>query len=53
VQVKTKENKTAKRCMISFSRQVPTVVLREEICMMEADNQRSLWYRELTKDFYL
>ena len=53
VQVKTKENKTAKRCMISFSRQVPTFVLREEICMMEADNQRSLWYRELTKDFYL
>ena len=53
MQVKTKENKTAKRCMMSFSRQVPAVVQREEVCMMEADNQRSSWYQELTKDFYL
>ena len=53
VQVKTKENKIPKRCMMTFSRQLPSTVQREEVCMMDADNQRSLWYRELTKDFYL
>ena len=53
IQIKTKSNKVAKRCMMSFSRQIPTVVLREEVCMMDADNQRSAWYQELTKDFYL
>lgn len=53
VKIRTKEGKTFKRCLMSFCRQIPTTVLREEVCMMDTDNQRSYWYRELTKDFYL
>ena len=53
VLIKTKENKAPKRCMMIFSRQHGTLVKSEQVCMMDADNERSSWYQSLTKDFYL
>ncbi len=53
IRIKTKENKIPKRCMMTFSRQPSPVIHIEEVCLMSDSNQRSLWYQQLTKYFYL
>jgi tRNA1Val (adenine37-N6)-methyltransferase len=51
--IKTTPNKLPKRQLIEFRKQrVENLDFTEEILEM-VPNQRSVWYRELTKDFYI
>lgn len=51
--VKTIERKQPKRCLVAF-RKHPTVEVENTIvCLQQAGGEKSDWYRQLTKDFYL
>jgi ribosomal protein L11 methyltransferase (prmA) len=53
VKVKTVENKQAKRCLVAFTKQPPTVFQEEEATIRDVDGQYTAWYSQLTGDFYL
>lgn len=51
--IRTVARKMPKRALLAFS---PTRLLRTDIneqTLMNADNSRSQWYQQLTKDFYI
>lgn len=51
--VRPKSDKPVKRCLLAFRKQRPQVLERQEVCLQDAEGQRSDWYRQLTRDFYL
>ena len=51
--VKTTPNKPAKRCLVAFRRHRPESFDRREVCLQDADGNRSEWYQALTEAFYL
>lgn len=51
--VKTVERKPPKRCLLAFCQDVKRAFVSEEVILNAADGQRSEWYANLTKDFYL
>ncbi len=51
--VKTVPRKSARRALVAFSRRSGGGCPVEEVCLMDADGQRSQWYRALTEAFYL
>lgn len=51
--VKTVPRKPARRALVAFSRQGGGPCPVEEVCLMDADGQRSSWYSALTEAFYL
>ena len=51
--VKTVEWKVPKRYLLAFSRHRRNGLENSEKCMMDKDGNRSLWYQEITNDFYL
>lgn len=51
--VATKEGKTPKRVLLAVGRQHPHSVETAHEVLTDADGQRSQWYRQLTKEFYL
>ena len=50
--VKTVERKPAKRIMVTFTVTAPLTTEVEEHVLMDADGNRSEWYRHLTEKFY-
>ena len=50
--LKTTEKKTAKRILITFGKQ-QTKSYQEEIQTLLTNNEKSSWYSELTREFYL
>lgn len=50
--VKDSVTKPLKRSLLAFTKH-PVCTEQSELCLREADNQYSVAYRELTKDFYL
>ncbi len=50
--VKTRPRKQPRRYLLAF-RKHPCNVETAEECLCDAAGERSLWYRELTKEFYL
>ena len=53
VKVKTVETKQAKRCLVAFTKQLPTIFQEEEATIRDVDGQYTAWYSQLTGDFYL
>ena len=53
VKVKTVENKQAKRCLVAFAKQPPTIFQEEEATIRDVDGRYTAWYSQLTGDFYL
>jgi len=51
--VKTTPRKAARRYLLAFRKHSAEQVVVEEGIIETAPNERSFWYRELTKDFYL
>ncbi len=51
--VKTVPRKPARRALVAFSRRSGGGCPVEEVCLMDADGQRSQWYSALTEAFYL
>lgn len=51
--IKTVERKPAKRCMVMIQKQRPEAIIVEEQVLQTANSERSEWYQQLTKDFYL
>ncbi len=51
--VKTVPRKPARRALVTFSRRSGGGCPVEEVCLMDADGQRSQWYSALTEAFYL
>lgn len=51
--VKTVERKKPKRCLLAFCREGNGKLVSEEVILNVANGQRSEWYANLTKDFYL
>lgn len=51
--VKTVERKQPKRCLVSFSKQRPGCEVSSIECMMNSEGQRTKWYSDIVKDFYL
>ena len=49
----TTEKKEPKRCLAAFSKSRPPHFDREQVILQSGDGQRSEWYRELTKSFYI
>jgi tRNA1Val (adenine37-N6)-methyltransferase len=52
VAVKTVPHKAAKRYLLAFRKERPEIIEEQEVVMTES-GERSPWYQELTKDFYL
>lgn len=50
--VKTVPHKAAKRYILAFRKERPEIIEEQEVVMTES-GERSPWYQELTKDFYL
>lgn len=53
IYVRTKANKPIKRCLLSFSKERVSEFITKENCLMTDDNERTEWYHQLTKDFYI
>lgn len=53
VAIKTTENKTPKRHLLAFQKQANGICEQSEELLADKFNGRSVWYEELTKDFYL
>lgn len=51
--VKTVVRKTAKRYLLTFSQRQQPMQEDQEVCLMDSDGNRSIWYAEITRDFYL
>ena len=51
--IKTTLKKSAKRCLLTFKKHLPTSVERTEFYLQNDDGTRSDWYRNLTENFYL
>lgn len=51
--VRTVERKPAKRSLVAFSLTRPKVFDKQEVVLMDKENERSAWYSKLTKEFYL
>ena len=51
--VRTVERKAPKRYMLTFARKRKTALVEEEVVMTDSDGNRSPWYSEITKNFYL
>lgn len=51
--IKTTVKKAPKRCLLEFGKHRNGPVVMEEQYLMNAENGRSEWYEELTKNFYL
>lgn len=51
--VRTVPSKPIRRCLLSFSKQRPTSIIKSEQMLCMSDGSRSSWYEELTRDFYL
>ncbi|MBQ7422645.1 MAG: methyltransferase [Prevotella sp.] len=51
--VRTTSRKQPKRFLLAFRKCPLRNIEKREVVMMNADNTRSDWYSELTKDFYL
>ena len=51
--IKTTPQKLPKRHLVEFRKQPSTCVDFEEQVLETSPNQRSTWYQELTKDFYI
>lgn len=51
--IKTKASKPPKRVLLEFSRQPPAVCQQLELCLTDGTGNRSDWYHQLTKNFYL
>ncbi|MDD7273884.1 MAG: methyltransferase [Prevotella sp.] len=52
VHIKTKNNKPSKRLLMQFKKH-PSPIIQQEVSLINASNERSEWYTELTKDFYI
>lgn len=52
VAVKTVPHKAAKRYLLAFRKERPEIIEEQELVMTKS-GERSPWYQELTKDFYL
>lgn len=53
INIKTKENKLPKRVLLSFSKTRKYDLEIEDVVLNNNNNERSSWYINLTKDFYL
>lgn len=51
--VRTIEGKPIKRYLIEFTKVPHKEIVKHEVKIEDAPNTRSVWYRELTKDFYI
>ena len=51
--IKTTPNKPPKRLLIEFKKQYSNVIDFKEEVLDTAQNKRSKWYHELTKEFYI
>lgn len=51
--IKTTDRKPFKRQLLAFSKDTSRRFERAEHCLMGADGQRSEWYHDLTKAFYV
>lgn len=53
IHVKTTPSKQPKRCLLAFSPQPPHSIDEQTINLLTPTGERSDWYQEVTKDFYL
>ncbi|MBQ1799725.1 MAG: methyltransferase, partial [Prevotella sp.] len=53
IHVKTTPPKQPKRCLLAFSPQPPHSIDEQTINLLTPTGERSDWYQEVTKDFYL
>ena len=53
VNIKTKNSKPVKRCLLAYRQTPPQSVSIETRTLLSTDNNRSEWYNALTDDFYL
>ncbi len=53
--VKTTSAKLPKRCLVSFSKKTPyyNIIEEQTVNLLSPSGERSDWYQEITKDFYL
>lgn len=53
VLVRSVPSKPVERCLVSFVRKRTVPVELDEVCLMGTDSKRSVWYEEISRDFYL
>ena len=51
--IKTTIRKPVKRCLLAFRKLRPELLDRREVYLQDVDGNRSAWYSELMRDFYL
>lgn len=51
--VRTIEGKSIKRYLIEFTKNPHKEFIKHDVLIEDSPNTRSVWYRELTKDFYI
>ena len=51
--VRTIENKPIKRYLIEFTKAPHKEIIKKDVLIEDAPNIRNLWYRELTREFYI
>ena len=51
--VKTVPHKSPKRMLLSFARRRVGECVSENVCLFDNEGNKSEWYRNLTKDFYI
>lgn len=53
INIKTKESKNIKRCLIMFKKQLRSTYNVVKETLLNSKGERSEWYSHLTKDFYI
>ena len=53
IMVKTTPRKVAKRCLLAFGKHSADNFENVEVCLLDTEGNRSEWYDNITKDFYL
>ena len=53
INIKTKTSKSPKRCMIEFKKILSSLTKEEHVTLTQDNGERSEWYHQLTKEFYI
>ena len=53
INIKTKPSKSPKRCMIEFKKILSSLIKEEHVTLTQDNGERSEWYHQLTKEFYI
>lgn len=51
--IRTVDSKFPKRHLMSFMKKEPKSVIKDTVCLSNHKGERSIWYKKITKDFYL